>query len=134
MSNFLVCDKLILMDESPGHPKNDTDQSLSQFFISDLPCLVLSLALFLGGIWILSLKIPGWSLFFGLIITPVGFAFCVYTLDDLAKNIVAPSPFESIKCNVCGKNTFAKEAREDIICGLCRKDIQKGILEEKLES
>lgn len=122
------------MFKPPGHPKNNTQQSLVQFFISDLPCIILSLALFLGGIWVLSLRIPGWSLFFGLIITPLGLAFCIYTLDDVAKNMVAPPPFKPIKCNVCGKNTFAKEAEEDVICGKCRKDIQKEILKERLKS
>jgi len=117
-----------MMSES-AQISNASKTALIEFFIKDLPSLLLSLALFLGGIWILSLKIPGWSLFFGLIITPVGFAFCVYTLDDVARNAVVPPAFKSVKCNVCGKYTFAKEDEEDVICGRCRKDIQKGIKE-----
>lgn len=121
------------MLKSPINQKGNIIYSLVKFTISDLPVVILSLALFLGGIWILSLKIPGWSLFFGLVITPVGFAFCVYALDDIARNVVAPPPFKPTKCNVCGKITYAKEGAKDIICAHCRKDIQRGILKEKLK-
>jgi hypothetical protein len=104
---------------------------LIQFLVKDIPSVILSLALFMGGIWILSLRIPGWSLFFGLIITPVGFAFTIYTLDSIARNTVASPPLKLIKCNVCGKNTYAREEREDVICGHCREDISEAILKEK---
>ena len=120
------------MPKSPINQEGGIIYSLVKFTISDLPVFILSLALFLGGIWILSLRIPGWSLFFGLIITPVGFIFCVYSLDDIARNVVAPPTFKPVKCNVCGKYTFAKEDEEDVICGRCRKDIQRGILKERL--
>ncbi|MBU3956753.1 hypothetical protein KKI19_00530 [Patescibacteria group bacterium] len=106
-------------------------RALIQFIISDLPSIFLSLALFLGGIWLLSLRIPGWSLFFGLIITPLGIVFTIYTLDDIARNVVAPPPFKPVRCNVCGKITYAKEDEKDVICWRCREDITEKILEEK---
>lgn len=117
----------------PTSQKDNIIYSLIKFTISDLPAVILSLALFLGGIWILSLGIPGWSLFFGLIFTPMGAAFTVFTLDDVARNKIIPPPFKPAKCNVCGKDTFAKEGEEDVICGRCRKDIQRGVLKERLE-
>ena len=110
--------------------KNILKHSLIEFIISDLPCIVLSLALFLGGIWLLSLRIPGWSLFFGLIVTPIGLAFTIYTLDDIARNVVAPPAFSLTKCKVCGKNTYAREDDKDVICNRCREDITEKILEE----
>lgn len=121
------------MPKFSNSQKGNTFYSLIKFTISDLPAVILSLALFLGGVWILSLRIPGWSLFFGLIFIPMGGAFTVFTLDDVARNRVIPPPFKPVKCNVCGKITFAKEGEKDIICAQCRKDIQKGILKERLE-
>lgn len=91
----------------------------------------LSLGLFLGGIAILFARIPGWSLLFGLIIIPVGFTLTIFTLDEVARNLVVPPPFHPVKCNVCGKQTYAKEEDKDVICGRCREDITEKLLEEK---
>ena len=92
--------------------------------------VILSLSLFFGGIVILISRIPGWSLFFGLIITPLGTIFTVLTLDEVARNLVVPPPFKPVKCHVCGKITYAKEDEKDVICGRCRKDISEKLLEE----
>ena len=91
---------------------------------------ILSLSLFGGGIAILFARVPGWSLFFGLIITPLGTVFTILTLDEVARNLVVPPPFHAVKCNVCGKITYAKEGKEDVICGRCRQDISEKLLEE----
>ena len=93
--------------------------------------VILSLALFFGGIILLLAKIPGWSLFFGLILIPLGTMFTIFTLDEVARNLVVPPPFKPVKCNVCGKITYASESEEEVICGRCRKDISEKILEEK---
>jgi len=118
------------MPENLSQPRTDSGLAFTKLFTHDLPCIFLSLALFLGGIWFLSLRIPGWSLFFGLIITPMGFAFTVFTLDEVARNVIIPSPFRPVRCNVCGKTTYTREDEEEVICGRCRKDISKKILEE----
>lgn len=110
---------------------NDGSKRSLIHFIKDFPSIILSLALFLGGIWLLSLRIPGWSLLWGLIILPIGFVFTVYTLDDVARNVVAPPLFKAVKCNVCGKITYAREDKEDVICWRCREDISEDVLKEK---
>jgi len=92
---------------------------------------ILSLSLFGGGIAILFARIPGWSLFFGLILIPLGTAFTIFTLDEVARNLIVPPPYKSVKCKVCGKSTYAKESEEDVICGRCREDISEKLLEEK---
>ena len=94
---------------------------------------ILSLSLFGGGIAILFARIPGWSLFFGLILIPLGTAFTIFTLDEVARNLIVPPPYKSVKRKVCGKSTYAKESEEDkdVICGRCREDISEKILEEK---
>lgn len=118
------------MPESPTGMRTNTGLAFTKLFTHDLPCIILSLALFLGGIWLLSLHIPGWSLLFGLIITPIGFAFVVFTLDEVARNVIIPSPFRPVRCNVCGRTTYTRESEEEVICSRCRKDISKKILEE----
>lgn len=118
------------MPKPLAQPSNAIKGLFSKFICKDLPCAVLSLALFLGGIWLLSLRIPGWSLFWGLIITPVGFAFTIFTLDEIARNTVAPPLFKPVKCNICGKITYAKEDDKDVVCNLCREDISEKILKE----
>lgn len=118
------------MPENLSQPKTNAGLAFTKLFTHDLPCILLSLALFFGGIWLLSLRIPGWSLFFGLMITPIGFVFVVFTLDEVARNVIIPSPFRPARCNVCGKMTYAREGKEDVICGRCREDISEKILEE----
>jgi len=105
--------------------------ALIQFIVNDLPSTILSLALFLGGIWILSLRIPGWSLLWGLILTPTGAALTVFTLDKVSRNKIAPPFFQLTKCKVCGRKTYSKEGEKGIVCGHCRKDILKKILKER---
>ena len=103
----------------------------AQFVIRDIPSIILSLALFLGGIWLLAIRVPGWSILFGLIFTPMGAAFMVFTLDRVARNRIAPPSFKPTKCRVCGKRTYFKENVEDTICSQCREDIGEEILKEK---
>lgn len=112
-------------------PGRNYKRAITQFIIKDSPSIVLSLALFFGGIWLLSLRIPGWSLFFGLIATPLGLVFTIYTLDDVARNVVAPPSFRPKRCNVCGKTTYAKKEDKDFICRRCREDVSEAVLKEK---
>jgi len=116
------------MPKSVNFIKNGVQQVLTKFLTRDLPSIILSLSLFLGGIWILSLRIPGWSLFWGLILIPVGASFTVYALDSVSRNRIAPPEYRPVKCKVCGKMTFAKE--KEAVCGRCQEDIFKGILKE----
>jgi hypothetical protein len=111
--------------------KNTLKDRLVEYFISDLPSIFLDLALFLGGIWLLSLRIPGWSLFWGLILVPTGAAFTIITLDKVSRNRITPPRFETVKCRVCGKITFVKKGEKELVCGQCRKDILKGTLKER---
>lgn len=118
------------MPKPPIPSQNGIKLALTQYLTHDLPSVLLSLALLLGGIWLLSLRIPGWSLFFGLIIIPIGTALTIFTLDEIARNVIIPSDFKSVRCNVCGKTTYARESKKDVICWRCREDISEKILEE----
>ncbi len=91
--------------------------------------VILSLSLFGGGIVILVSHIPVWSLFFGLMITPLGVVLTIFTLDEVARKLLIPPPFKLAKCTVCGKQTFAKEEKENVVCGLCREEEINELLE-----
>ncbi len=93
--------------------------------------VILSLSLFFGGIVILLSHIPGWSLFFGLIITPLGVVLMIFTIDEVARKLFTPPPFKPVKCTVCGKLTFAKEEKEKVVCGFCREEEIDELLREK---
>lgn len=118
------------MPEYPPQPESASKRALIEFVISDLPSISISLALFFGGILLLSLRIPGWGLFFGILAIPIGIAFTIYTLDKVASNVVTPLPFVHTRCNVCGKITFAREGETDVICGRCRRDIVETVLKK----
>ena len=93
--------------------------------------VILSLSLFFGGIVILISHIPGWSLFFGLTITPLGVVLTIFTLDEVARKLFAPPNFKPVKCSECGKITYAKEEGKNAVCGFCREEEIDELLKEK---
>lgn len=93
-----------------------------------IPIIVLG-----GGMYLLHLRITGWSLIFGLPITVIGVAFLIFTYDEVvSKRIGEPQPrfFESgpVKCSICGEKTprVPGEWEEDTVCPKC-----KSLKEEK---
>ena len=110
---------------------NSSAQAWVRLTIREVCLTILSLAFFIGGVWLLSIRAAGWTLFWGLILTPIGIAFTVYTLDEVARSVVVPPPFKPTRCNVCGKTTYAEEGKEDVICGRCWKEITEKVLKER---
>lgn len=104
---------------------------LAILFTRSILLTLLSCSLFFSGIALLFTRVPGWSLFFGLILIPTGAALTIFTLDEVARSMVIPPPFKPVRCKVCGKTTYAREGEEDVICGRCREDISEKILEER---
>lgn len=90
----------------------------------------LSLAIFIGGIFIFLSRIPGWSLFLGLIFIPIGAVFIIFNIDEVARKIFAPPEYKMTKCSVCQKITFAKEREKNAICGYCREEEIDQLLKE----
>lgn len=107
------------------------DSHLATLTLRSILLTLLSLSLLFAGIALLFTKVPGWSLFFGLILIPTGTALTIFTLDEVARSMIVPPPFKAVKCKVCGKITYARQDEEDVICGRCREDISEKILEEK---
>lgn len=86
---------------------------MARFFISAI--------LFLGGIALLALRIPGWSLFLGLPATQLGIIFLIFTFDEFARKKVGPESIHTIPCSLCGKPLVAPYWQNKIICKKCQK-------------
>lgn len=55
---------------------------------------LIPIVLLAGGLVLLALKIPGWSLIFGLPITIFGTVFLIYTYDTIASKKFGEIPKE----------------------------------------
>jgi len=82
---------------------------------------ILSLTIFTGGIVILLSRIPGWSLFLGLLLIPLGLVLMVFSLDETARKVFVPENFRPARCSLCGKMTYAKEGEKEVVCGICQE-------------
>lgn len=84
----------------------------------DFGLLLLSIALFLGGIILLSLKIPFWSMVFGLASTQIGIVLIIITFDSFIRKKTKPitEDYKALSCVVCGKVTFVPKYTNVAIC------------------
>lgn len=110
--------------------KNGTRQILTHFLSKTAPALFLSSLLFIGGIILLALKIPGWSIFFGLPATQLGIIFLIFTFDEIARTKVGPDGLHLIPCSICGKPIIAPLGKEEDICEDCQAKIKKKLKKE----
>ena len=93
--------------------------------------LLIPIILFLGGITLLALRIPGWSLFLGLPATQIGIIFLIFTFDEIAQNKIGPNGLHQISCSVCGKPTLAPYWQKEKICRQCRKKLTQKLKGKK---
>lgn len=103
----------------------ETVQNLfTKLVTKTLPTLILSLTLFIGGIWLLISKIPDWSLFLGIPATQVGIILLIFTFDEINKKKNLPDDYHLIPCSVCRKPTPAPIDQQEKICLECRTRIK----------
>lgn len=92
----------------------------SSDFIRDISRYIAPMILFTGGVWLLSLRIPGWSMLFGLPAIQIGIVFVILSFDNSAKKTFSPSEFHIVKCEVCGDPTAAPLGETHEVCPRCR--------------
>lgn len=97
-----------------------------QFFL-----VLVSLGLLAGGVFLLYLRIPGWSLILGLPATQIGIIFLILTFDEIVRGKVGPNSLHMIPCSVCGKLTLVSTWQKEKICEECQRKIAKKLREEK---
>jgi hypothetical protein len=113
------------MPPTPAQLKDGFKNALLKFFTKSLPSIFLSLSLFVGGIALLAIRIPGWSLILGLPAVQIGLVFLIFTFDDIARNKVGPQSLHMIPCSVCGKPTLTPNWEQEKICMKCQQLIAK---------
>lgn len=79
------------------------------------------LVLFVGGVWLLSLRIPFWSLFLGIAATQVGIVLLILSFDNSEKSVFGQDRFHIIQCEVCGDPMAVLQQYTTGICATCRK-------------
>ncbi len=109
----------------PAKLTSSAKQLFLIFVTKTVPAIILSLILFLGGIWILTLRIPGWSLFLGLPAAQIGIIFLIFTFDEIIRGKVGRDSLHLLSCSVCGKPTLAASWRKEKICGECARKMAK---------
>lgn len=88
----------------------------------DFGLLVLSLTLFLGGGFILYLKIPFWGLFLGIASVQAGIVFSIYTFEAFTKRISKKitEDYKTIPCLMCKKINYVPKYQNTTICDSCQ--------------
>lgn len=81
----------------------------------------VSLGLFVGGIVLLALRIPFWSLFLGLPSVQIGIVFIIFAFDKLSQEEVERELMEvhQVPCALCGQPTFTRGPEVKGICSDC---------------
>jgi len=97
-------------------------QYLIEFLTKNLPSLFLGTLLFGGGILLLALKIPGWSLFLGLPAIQIGIVVLILVFEGLSrkKSGLATEEYHFVTCLVCQRQTLAPKFMEKRICDDCQ--------------
>lgn len=96
-------------------------------FFEDFGLLLLSITLFLGGGFILSLEIPFWSLVFGLASVQIGIVLIILTFDSFIRRKTAPitEDYKVLPCLTCRYPTYVPKYANNIICEHCQVKIAR---------
>lgn len=100
-------------------------RTLIDFLTQQLPSLILASTLFVGGIILLALHLPGWSIFLGLPAVQIGLIFIIFSFDNTTKKKTDFQNYYSLSCKSCGRAVFAPIGQKEIICENCQKKILK---------
>ena len=86
---------------------------------------MLSLSLFFGGGYILSLKIPFWSMFLGIAAIQIGIVLIILTFEVFTKRRTKAitEDYKAIPCLVCKKLNYVPKFQRTTICDNCQLKI-----------
>ena len=103
------------------------------YLIKLIARIIIPIIMFIGGIIILSLHLPGWSIILGLPVSMFGIVFIIYTYDEvITKNVVNKEKYLE-RCPICKKVYSVDKigGTEDFICENCREKIIRDISSKK---
>lgn len=101
--------------------------SLVKFILEIIICL----SLLGGGIILLALRIPGWSLLMGLPLTVLGNIFLIFTIDAVARKKLGQESLQTVLCSICGQPTPAPTWQNEKICLVCEEKLATKLKKEK---
>ncbi|MFH0864332.1 MAG: hypothetical protein V1858_04580 [Candidatus Gottesmanbacteria bacterium] len=88
---------------------------------------IISLGLFLGGIILLVIRIPFWSLLLGLPSVQIGIILIIFAFDRLSHEEIKYelADVHQVPCALCGQPTFTQGIEVKGICSDCDKRLLK---------
>lgn len=89
-------------------------------FFKNLIVAFSPVILLVGGVWLLSLRIPGWSLILGLPAVQLGIVLIVFSFDWAIRKKYDLSKLHIVKCEICGDPTAAPLGEVHELCPRCR--------------
>ncbi len=100
--------------------KNKTEK-----FFNNLLLLILILSLFVIGGFVISLKIPFWSLFLGIAAIQIGIVLSVFTFDIISRRASKPltSEYKTLACLICRTLNYVPKYKKTTICDNCQVKI-----------
>jgi hypothetical protein len=89
--------------------------------------VVVPIIFLIGGLVLLSFRLPGWSLIIGLPMIIFGIVFLVYTYDEVVTDKVAEGGEGNWPCGKCRKHSDDKacDGPNDTVCLKCKERIFK---------
>lgn len=87
-----------------------------------LGLFVVSITLFTGGIYLLSLRIPFWSLFFGAASIQIGIVLIILSFESFIKRSskAITEDYKVISCLICKRPVYVPKFQRTIICDECQ--------------
>lgn len=122
-----------MVDPAPlTNPSNDRNR-IGDFCTRTGPAILLSLVLFIGGITLLAIRLPGWSLFLGLPATQIGIILLILTFDSCFKKQLDPQEIISKKCRLCQNQITNNESQQKpAVCAECRSKIMIELAKKRI--
>lgn len=83
---------------------------------------ILALGLFAGGVVLLYLKIPFWSLLLGIAAVQIGIVLVILTFDAFIRRGKKPltDDYKTVGCVVCQAPTFVPKYQNVVMCDNCQ--------------
>jgi len=96
--------------------------------VEDTGLFILSVVLFLGGAFLLSLQIPFWSMVLGIASVQIGIVLIILTFDSLIRKRNKPltEDYKTVNCLICRSSQFVPKYQKTIICDTCMARIAVG--------
>lgn len=116
----------------PKHPNKTPVNQLGQTVFA----FIISICLFLGGIAILALRIPGWSLILGLPSIQIGIVFSIFSFDKIIREKTNLDHMHLVDCIICGLPTpaFKNQNKKQHVCKECLHKINAVKNREKIST